>query len=66
MPCEVTPERVATIAASARVPLNATAAERVASAVNPTVARFAAEKINLPIEIEPSTFTVVARGEIRR
>ena len=66
MPNEVTPERVATIAASARVPLDATAAGRVARAVNPTVTRFAAEKVNLSMEIEPATFIVIARGEIKQ
>jgi hypothetical protein len=66
MPDEVTPERVATIAASARVPVDAIAAGRVARAVNPTVTRFAAEKINLSMEIEPATFIVMARGEIKQ
>ena len=66
MPDEVTPERVAIIAASARVPLAAAAAERVAHAVNPTVTRFSAEKINLAMEIEPATFVVTARAEIER
>jgi hypothetical protein len=66
MPDEVTPERVATIAAAARVPLDATAAGRVARAVNPTVTRFAAEKVNLSMEIEPATFIVMSRGEIKQ
>jgi hypothetical protein len=66
MPDEVTPERVATIAASARVPVDAIAAGRVARAVNPTVTRFAAERINLSMEIEPATFIVMARGEIKQ
>jgi hypothetical protein len=48
MPDEVTPERVAAIAAAARVPLEQTSAARVAKAVNPTVTRFAAQKIALP------------------
>jgi hypothetical protein len=60
MPEDVTPERVAAIATAARVPLDQTAAARVARAVNPTVARFTAEKIALPLEIEPATFAVVA------
>jgi hypothetical protein len=62
MPEDVTPERVAAIATAARVPLDQTAATRVARAVNPTVTRFAAEKIALPLEVEPATFAVVARG----
>lgn len=61
---EVSPERVATIAASARVPLDAIAIGCVARAVNPTVTRFTAEKINLAMEIEPATFIVIAREEI--
>ena len=63
---EITPERVATIAASARIPLDATAAGRVARAVNPTVTRFTSEKITLPLEVEPATFVVVARRETER
>jgi hypothetical protein len=38
----------------------------VARAVNPTVTRFAAEKVDLSMEIEPATFIVMARGEIKR
>jgi hypothetical protein len=60
MPEDVTPERVAGVATAARVPLDQTAATRVARAVHPTVTRFTAEKIALPLEIEPATFAVVA------
>jgi len=63
---EVTPERVLAIAASARCPLDATTAARVARAVNPTLARFAKERIDLALEVEPATFAVVARKEIGR
>jgi hypothetical protein len=66
MPDEVTPERVLAIAASARVPLDATVAARVARAVNPTLARFTKERIDLALEVEPATFAVVARKEIGR
>ena len=66
MAAEVTPERVAAIAASARIHLDATAAGRVARSVNPTVTRFIEEKITLPLEIEPATFVVVARKGIVR
>ena len=58
---EVRPERVAAIAAAACVPLDQISATRVAGAVNPTVTRFAAEKIALPLEVEPATYVVVAR-----
>jgi hypothetical protein len=61
MPDKVTPERVAAIAAAAGVPLEQTSAVRVANAVNPTVTRFAAQKIALPLEVEPATYVVVAR-----
>jgi hypothetical protein len=60
---EVTPDRVAAIARAARVPLDQSAAARVARAVNPIVTRFAAEKIVLPLEIEPAVFAVVARRD---
>jgi hypothetical protein len=66
MPDEITPERVLVIAASARIPLDATTAAHVARAVNPTVARFAEERIDLALEAEPATFAVVARKEIGR
>ena len=60
---EVTPDLVAAIATAARVPLDQTAAARVARAMNPIVTRFAAEKIVLPLEIEPAAFAVVARRD---
>jgi hypothetical protein len=66
MPDEVTPERVAAIAAAARLPLDQTAAARVARAVNPSVTRFAAEKLALPLEVEPATYAVVARQGIEK
>jgi hypothetical protein len=62
---DVTPERIATIAASARIPLDATAAARVARSVNPTVRRFAEERLILPLEVEPATFVVVAHTRAR-
>ena len=63
MPNEVTPERVAAIAAAARVPLEQTSAARVAKVVNPTVTRFAAQMIALPLEVEPATYAIVASQE---
>ena len=53
MPDPVTPERIAALAAAARVPLAEGAAARIAGAVTPTVARYAAENIALPLETEP-------------
>jgi hypothetical protein len=58
---KITPDRVAAIAAAARVPLAAEDAARIAGAVAPTAARFAAAGIELPLEIEPSTFVAVQR-----
>jgi hypothetical protein len=66
MPDDVTPERVATIAAAARVPLGPDSAARIARAVGSTVARFAAVKLDLDLEVEPSTFVAVQRQEIDR
>jgi hypothetical protein len=66
MPGEIEPDRVAAIAAAARIPLAAEDATRIARAVTPTAARFAAAKIDLPLETEPSSFVVVQRREIGR
>jgi hypothetical protein len=66
MPDEVDADRILTLAAAARVPLAADSAARIARAVTPTVARFAAEKLALALETEPSTFVVVQRREIDR
>ena len=64
MPDDVTSERVAAMAAAARVPLEAGAAARIARAVAPTVARFAAEKVVLALETEPASFVAVQRREL--
>lgn len=58
---KATAERVAIIAAAARVPLRDDAAARIAHAVTPAVARFGEEKIALAFEVEPSTYVVIAR-----
>jgi hypothetical protein len=57
---DVTPERIASIAAGAGIPLDAAAAARVARSVTPTVRKFAEAKVILPLEVEPATFVVVA------
>jgi hypothetical protein len=57
----VTPERIATFAAAARVPIQDGAAERIAKAVAPTVKRMDALNLQLQLEIEPASFVVVAR-----
>ncbi len=56
---DVTPERVAALAAAARVPVPDDAPARIARAVTPTVTRFAQETIAMPLETEPSSFLVV-------
>ena len=58
---KVTPERITTFAAAARVPIQDGAAARIAKAVSPTVARISEQNIQLPLEIEPASFVVIAR-----
>jgi len=62
----VTPERIVTLAAAARVPITDGAAPRIAKAVSPTIARISAQNIQLQLEIEPSTFVAIARKGARR
>jgi hypothetical protein len=47
-----------------RIALAEDAPERIARAVTPTITRLAREKLAIPLEVEPSTFAVVQRGEI--
>jgi hypothetical protein len=56
---ETATARVAALAAAARVPLADGAAARIAGATAPTIARYAAENIAMPLETEPSSFLVV-------
>jgi hypothetical protein len=63
---DVTPERVAVMSTAARVPLNPDSCARVARAVTPAVTRFAAMNVAIAFEIEPSSFTVMARAGIGR
>jgi hypothetical protein len=64
MPEDITAEQVAMMAAAGRVTLGPESSARVARAVGPTAARFAAERVALPLEVEPATFTAIARREI--
>ena len=57
----VTAERVKAFAAAARVPIEDDAAARAARAVDPTVRRMDELALQLPLEIEPATFVVMAR-----
>jgi hypothetical protein len=63
MPKEVSPERVATLAASARIPLPRDGAARIAQTVTMPVTRFAAANIVLDMEVEPATFIAVQRKD---
>jgi len=63
---EVTSERIAALAAAARVPLAEGAAARIARAVTPTIARYGAEKIAIPLETEPSSFLVAQHKDAAR
>ena len=63
MPKDVSPERVAAIAAAARVPLPRKRADRIARVVTMPVTRFAGANIALDIEVEPATFTAVQRKD---
>ena len=63
MSAEVSPERVAAIAAAARVPLAPEAAARIARTVTPPLTRFTAANIALEMEVEPATFVAVQRKD---
>lgn len=66
MPDDISPDRVIDIATAARIPLTPVDADRIARAIAPTAARFAAAKIDLPLETEPASFAAVQRREIGR
>ena len=63
---EVTADRVAAVAAAARVPLAPGSAARIARSTGSTISRFASENVDIALETEPSTFVVVQRREIGR
>jgi hypothetical protein len=62
MPDDLT-DRIRLNAAAARITLSEDAPARVARAITPTLARLAQEELAIPMEVEPSTFAVVQRGE---
>ena len=66
MPEDVTPERITAIAAAARVPISEKSPAHIARAVTPTVTRYAAENIAIPLETEPSSFLVVQHKDAGR
>ena len=63
---DVSPARIAGLAAAARVPLSDDAPARIARAVTPTITRYAAENIAIPLETEPSSFLVVQHKDAGR
>jgi hypothetical protein len=64
MPDDILADRIRLNAAAARVALGEDAPSRIARAVTPTLARLEAEKLAIALEVEPSNFTVIQRGEI--
>ena len=66
MPDEVTAQRIAALAAAARGPWSEDARARIARAVTPTVARYAAVNISFPRETEPSSFVAVQQRDASR
>jgi hypothetical protein len=66
MPDGAGAERVAHMAAAARVPLDPGSAERIANATAGPAQRFAEANPAFPFETEPATFVVVARRDFER
>jgi hypothetical protein len=64
MPDDSLADRIRLNAAAARVALGEDAPARIARAVTPTITRLTQESLAIPMEMEPSTFAVVQRGEI--
>lgn len=60
---DVSAERVSANAAAARVPLPDEAPARIARATTPMVTRFSAGPVEMPMEIEPSSFVAVQRED---
>lgn len=63
---ELSTAQIAANAATVRVKLEPGTTERIAGAVAPTRARYAAASLAVPFEIEPMSFAVVQRAEIGR
>jgi hypothetical protein len=64
MPENDLPDRIRLNAEAVRIGLNADAVPRIARAVTPTLARLAEVKLSIPLDVEPSSFAVIQRGEI--
>ena len=63
---KVTPERIAALAASARIPLPQGSPARIAKAVAPVVSRMAQDDIAVAFEMEPASYVAVARKGSKR
>ena len=57
-------ERIRLNAAATRIALSDDAPARIARAIAPTLTRLEQGRLAIPLEVEPSTFSVVQRGEI--
>jgi hypothetical protein len=64
MPQDDLPERIRLTAEAVRIALGDDAPTRIARAMEPALARLRAEKLAIPLDVEPSTFTVIQRREI--
>lgn len=62
----VTPERIKIFAEAARVPLPDSSPARIAKAATAVVSRLNRENIQLPLEVEPATYVVVAHKGAKR
>jgi dihydroneopterin aldolase len=61
---DIMAQRITGLAAAARISLQESAATRIANAIGGTLSRIRQAQIELPLEIEPSSFVVVQHGEI--
>jgi hypothetical protein len=63
---DLSPARVAALAAGARISLTGDDAARIASAATPMLTRFAAAGFAMPLETEPSSFVAVQHKDAGR
>lgn len=64
MPDDNLPDRIRLNAEASRVMLGGDVPARIARAVAPIMTRFAAERLAIPMEVEPSAFLLVQRREM--
>jgi hypothetical protein len=63
---EAMAQRIETLAAAARIPLQKDASARIANAVSGALSRFHQAQLKLPLEIEPASFLVMQRMDVER